>query len=101
MGVWGGMPLAGPAPDGYRNYSRGGVDGGHDGGDAYEGESTDSPLLEDRQPTLPINLQKAPSSPTPGQILKNNNNVFIWLCWVFCSCAGISRVSTSLGFSLQ
>lgn len=66
---WGaGMPLAGPAPDGYRNYSRGGGDGGHDGGDAYEGESTDSPLPEDRHPTLPINLQKAPSSPTPGQI---------------------------------
>ena len=34
-GLGAGMPLAGQAPDGYRNFSRGGGDGGHDGGDAY------------------------------------------------------------------
>ena len=63
------MPLAGQAPDGYRNFSRGGGDGG-------QAESTGSRLLDGGQPTLPTDFQKAPSSPTPGQIKKNNNYLF-------------------------
>lgn len=35
-----------------------------------EAESTGSRLLDGGQPTLPTDFQKAPSSPTPGQIKK-------------------------------
>jgi len=41
-----------------------------------EAESTGSRLLDGGQPTLPTDFQKAPSSPTPGQIKKNNNYLF-------------------------